>query len=141
MQSRSQSLHRHANEGSGIIHRRKCFDWLAGTAINYSGYCGSTSLGFGLGVYKKILFLIDALVPAQSRANFYAPSGNRCSDMFAFLNFLRKLTFEVYNISSAFLSDKGPWLEALDLAFPYWQYTNLLYFDLYFNTACAAHSV
>ena len=39
------------------------------------------------------------------------------------------------SISNAFTFDEGPSLEMLDLAFRiYRQYTNLLYFNLYFNT-------
>ena len=40
-----------------------------------------------------------------------------------------------------FLSDEGPSLQTLDFAFYIGSTPTFLYFDLYFNTAQAAHNV
>ena len=41
-----------------------------------------------------------------SRANLHAPLGNRCSDMFAFPHFLRKLSNEASKINFTYILDR-----------------------------------
>ena len=48
---------------------------------------------------------------------------------------------ELFMYQVLFLSDEGPTLETLDFAFYIGSTPTFLYFDLYFNTAYAAHYV
>ena len=55
--------------------------------------------------------------------------------------FLQHLPWQIQECFVVFLSDKGPPLETLDFAFYIGSTPTFLYFDLYLNTAYAAHYV
>ena len=78
--------------------------------------CGSASLGFGsvflsmsrhLIQILQLLYLIAIGFANLSRADLHAPLGNRCSDIFAFPHFLRKLIKPAKYILGMLQTDKS----------------------------------